>query len=649
MKHNKRRDLLGDDSPLDRPIEITWFPDRNAFRKESWTCTLRQFAQEVLQTVEESKEALPWFSGNTYGSKRSEGHSLRNNANVKDVTSIVVDYDGEVTSMKDAAQIVEAANLLGVFYPSASYTAERPRWRLMCPLSEPHNPDDRTPLVERLNGLFGGTIDQQASFTLSQGFYYGTIAGKEMPDPILTEGRTLDRANDLKGLPKQRRKDDGEHETDDSRSGAAFRKAMELHLNGRTIEDFEEWATDNPWGDSERDFDRAVKRVWERAAIEAGKKALANSKLDFEDLGQDSEAKSAKSDKRKSTLTNLDFAKVGEPNSTLEIVEDLLSTDSFTCVYGPSKSGKTFFLLDLSLHIALNMPWQGRGVLQSGVCYISLEGAGGFCNRIAAWQLNHGIDDLSDYPFHAMTGSFDMRNDKATAEHIVAAAKELESRTGIPTRLIMIDTLARAMAGGEENSAQDMGAIIRVADKLRLATGATVCLVHHTGKDTTKGARGSSALMAAVDTEIELSRNGESRCAEVTKQKDGIEGDTFRFKLQQVELGYNKQWGKPAQSCVVAADVVTDFEDLTDLGDRTGKAIGILKKLIQRANRLDDFKGDDSQAAIHQDAWRAALQKAEWPKAGQTNGAFRTAWARLKRDADILMHVEFDGENVRCK
>ena len=70
--------------------------------------------------------------------------------------------------------------------------------------------------------------------------------------------------------------------------------------------------------------------------------------------------------------------------------------------------------------------------------------------------------------------------------------------------LIVVDTLSRAMAGANENTSEDMSQFIKNCDILRNISNAHLMIVHHTGKDAAKGARGSSALKAALDTEIEL-------------------------------------------------------------------------------------------------------------------------------------------------
>lgn len=86
--------------------------------------------------------------------------------------------------------------------------------------------------------------------------------------------------------------------------------------------------------------------------------------------------------------------------------------------------------------------------------------------------------------------------------------------------------------------------------QLHKATGATVLLVHHSGKDQSKGAQGWSGLRAAADAEIEVTRNGEDRIATVTKMKDGEDDAKFAFKLVPVEVGIDAD-DDPINSCTV--------------------------------------------------------------------------------------------------
>jgi hypothetical protein len=59
---------------------------------------------------------------------------------------------------------------------------------------------------------------------------------------------------------------------------------------------------------------------------------------------------------------------------------------------------------------------------------------------------------------------------------------------------LILDTLSRALAGGDENSSVDMGRLIARCDAVREMLGCTLEYVHHSGKDKSRGARGWSGL-----------------------------------------------------------------------------------------------------------------------------------------------------------
>lgn len=116
--------------------------------------------------------------------------------------------------------------------------------------------------------------------------------------------------------------------------------------------------------------------------------------------------------------------------------------------------------------------------------------------------------------------------------------------------LVVIDTLSAVSPGSNENSGEDVGKLIEHCKFIHRKTGALVLLIHHSGKDSTRGARGWSGLRAAADAEIEVVRNGDYRVANVTKMKDGTDGSTYSFKLKVIELGVDSD-GEVESSCIV--------------------------------------------------------------------------------------------------
>src|SRR6185503_12980305 len=122
---------------------------------------------------------------------------------------------------------------------------------------------------------------------------------------------------------------------------------------------------------------------------------------------------------------------------------------------------------------------------------------------------------------------------KAGEATIIEQAKLLEVEAGKPVGLIVVDTLARAIAGDDENSAQDMAAFIGRVSSIARETGAAVLVVHHPGKDDARGMRGSTALFAACDAVIKITANGDLREVATEKVKDGVIGPLFSYRLKQ--------------------------------------------------------------------------------------------------------------------
>lgn len=265
------------------------------------------------------------------------------------------------------------------------------------------------------------------------------------------------------------------------------------------------------------------------------------------------------------------------------IIKGLLGDGALSVVYGPSNSGKTFFALDLAYHIAIGASWRGRRVRGGGVLYLAAEGGKGLVNRVAALRKAHGVCDV---PLAVRRAGLDLLRSESDLQHLVDLAAEVNQRS--PLRVIVVDTLSRVIAGGDENAASDMTALIRNLGAIQKHTGAHVCLIHHSGKDTARGARGHSSLRAATDTEIEVQCEEDDRAAIVSKQRDYQGGECFAFALKSVDLGTDQD-GDAISSCVVEA---ADSEDFKAQRART-KQLGGNQKII--ADAFEMLLGDGAR------------------------------------------------------
>lgn len=247
------------------------------------------------------------------------------------------------------------------------------------------------------------------------------------------------------------------------------------------------------------------------------------------------------------TLKGVDFADMQPHLADGYVVKGLAGKSGSVGIIGPTASGKTFLAADLAVHIAAKQPWRGHAVRGGLVIYAALEGPVSAENRFVACRIGGGF--ARSIPLRLTPGPVNLR-DPADVDVLIKFIRQAESDYGEKCVAVFIDTLSRAMAGGDENGPEDMGALIRGADVVRLATGATFFLVHHLGKDEGRGARGHSSFRAALDTEIEVSLQGDMRVATVTKQRDLPAGTRFGFRLEPVELGRDDD-GEPVTSCVV--------------------------------------------------------------------------------------------------
>lgn len=321
-----------------------------------------------------------------------------------------------------------------------------------------------------------------------------------------------------------------------------------------------------------------------------------------------------------------------------DFVQGLLVSRSIVIVYGAWGSGKTFWVTTLALHIAAGLPFAGRRVDQGGVVYCLMESGVGFHNRVAVWRDRHGVDDY-DLPFVAVTEHVNMLDPEANLDLFIAACKAAAARMGVPLRLIVIDTLARALSGGNENAAEHMGALVMNADRLRRETGAAVLFVHHSGKDQARGARGHSSLSAAVDTEIEVTAEEGQHCAAVLKQRDLDKGTPFGFTLRMIEMGRNPH-GEPVTSCLVEFSDEPAPSRVVALKGHQKRAYELLCDVIARAGAVG-YGGPPDCPSVPDRWWREAFY--ERAMAGAENEAKKKAF---RRAADALVEAHRVGMAV---
>lgn len=258
------------------------------------------------------------------------------------------------------------------------------------------------------------------------------------------------------------------------------------------------------------------------------------------------------------------------------LVKGWLGAQQMSVVYAPSNVGKSFFCLDIAYCVAANLPWQGNKVRGGAVLYLATEGGNAFRNRVYALQSEYGAENV---PLAIRPSPVDLLHPEADLPALGQLCKEIEATHG-KLALIVVDTLSRAIAGGNENGPEDMTAFIRNVDALRDFTGAHILIVHHTGKDTAQGARGHSSLRAATDTEIEIENDDGVRTATATKQRDLEPKSPIIFQLKVHEIG-NDDDGDAVTTCTIKLADQATIDDM-NMKRPHGKNQKLVKEAFQQ-------------------------------------------------------------------
>jgi hypothetical protein len=226
------------------------------------------------------------------------------------------------------------------------------------------------------------------------------------------------------------------------------------------------------------------------------------------------------------------------------LVPGWLTLDSLLAVYAGPGVGKSFYALSMALEIARGGSWLGTPLEASPVLYVAGERATELRDRAEAWCAYHS---------RMIPENFEILDSphppQLTAQSNIEALCEKIKECG--AKFVVLDTYARMTLGIDESSSRDAGPILQALDEIRRATnGGTVLVIHHTGKDVTKGLRGSSAFLGAVDIGITLTGDGTALKASVDKSNAGAIPIPEWYKLETVQLETLQQ-NEPRSSAVL--------------------------------------------------------------------------------------------------
>jgi hypothetical protein len=326
------------------------------------------------------------------------------------------------------------------------------------------------------------------------------------------------------------------------------------------------------------------------------------------------------------------------------LIHGILPTKSFSALFGPPGSFKSFIALDMAEAIATGRPWMGNEIEQQGaVLYICGEGFGGMGARIKACQIHHSTPKGA--PIYVIRHQLNLRSSAEDFNALMMAVVQLVETTGIEFQLLIIDTLARAFGGGNENDSDAMGSFITSMGKIQEFLACALMVLHHSGKDLAKGLRGHSSLLGAVDTQLEILRFEDQAkgIISLTKQKDGQDGIRIGFEMTEVEISSSSLGFDPVVSLAVqASDEALNTNTKTTRGHAGNGKNQRLEMLcletVVRSKGVVKFVDKKQRMAVDLEEWRQEL----WAKMGCTDedkNTFKTAWSRAKtrlQDAGLI-------------
>lgn len=345
-------------------------------------------------------------------------------------------------------------------------------------------------------------------------------------------------------------------------------------------------------------------------------------------------------------------ALIAKPYPTNWLIKDYFECDKTVLLLAQSGTGKTFLALDMALSIAAGVEWQGHQTKQGAVFYVCGEGRSGIMKRALAWSIHNKVS-LENVPFFISESAVILPN----KDSIEKLHREIEA-TGHKPILIIFDTLARCL-DGDENQAKDIGAFIQSLDTIRTTYNSTMLVVHHSGKDETRGARGSSAIKGALDTEMTLSGKDKRHIElSVTKQKDHDTPKDKSFKFESVATNWLDDDMNIIYSAVLVSYETEPQRKARKLKGNTEKMLSVLRKVIddgiepneQIKNLFEHEPEKAPEKIITVNEWQAAAcevmtvlpktvdddeQKAEQNKQDALRMAFKRGLERLESDGYI--------------
>lgn len=256
------------------------------------------------------------------------------------------------------------------------------------------------------------------------------------------------------------------------------------------------------------------------------------------------------------------------------LLQGIIRQGTTGVIYGAPKTGKSFVMLDMLLHMAHGLTWCGHKSDASDlrIFYVAGEGVEGVKQRIDAWQSQRGIEETPNMSISKQ--NVVLASDEVYCDFI--AALEATPENLRPT-LLALDTLARVTGGQiDENSNSEMSRFVTRLDELRERYGMAIWICHHTPKGDTTTMRGASALQGAVDFSMSVSIRDDRITLVSRDNKDsaGFQDKHFQLNPYQLPLErYVDNFGDPVVSAYLTASEVDSSRQSKPKLSKSGKLV----------------------------------------------------------------------------
>lgn len=310
--------------------------------------------------------------------------------------------------------------------------------------------------------------------------------------------------------------------------------------------------------------------------------------------------------------------------------------------------GKSWLACYTALCVAKGWDWFDRKVQAGAVIYIAGERRDVTISRLVCARNYHNINDIAI----AVVSQSPNVADDAEIDQLLSAVNEVERQLNQPTALIILDTLARAMIGLDENSAKDAGIVAQGLDRIVRETGAAILLLHHTPKGG-REFRGSSAFTGALDAVLTLRESRGVRCVKIQQANDAEEGAEFEFRLRDVALEVGRE--------TVIIDPIPPSEGrpsapkASKAPSRASNAWSERSDAMERPRLTPDQKvvfdtllkvAGDQNEIRNQDEWRGAAIAALRTKKPRSDQALNQAFNGARKALQEKGFIEISGVTV---